>query len=361
MEYSDYFSNTDPEQLTLFEGQLTYTCNIRCAYCFNPHHQRGNELSTDEWKRVIQEASAMGAQAAVFNGGEPLGRKDCVEIIKAAHATGMQTAISTNGLLLTDESIRELAPVLNVLQISIHPWRYIDDLRGGLTEFVKHAKAFKQYGGRSVVFNTVLYKGGLVPKLAELFQTISDMAADTLDAVGIQAANPYGHGFLNPDSIPSMEECEAAHEILARCQQTLPLRIQDSVSHYFTVKPNAWGTWGCIVNPSGDVYPMIEGSDSLAAIHKKITFDNVREKSLQEIWEHSPVLTMYRGTSWLPEPCVSCRHKQQCRGGSRMNAYVLTGDMHRADPFCNLSPDHALIDRFYRRGELTVLSAGSHL
>jgi pyrroloquinoline quinone biosynthesis protein E len=300
----------------------------------------------------------MGAKAAVFNGGEPLGRKDCVEIIAVAYKTGMQTAISTNGLLLTDETLRALASVLNVLQISIHPWRYLDDPRNGIDEFSKHVKKFKEYGGRSAVFNIVLFKGGLVAKLKDLLYLIADMTGDSLDSIGIQAANPYGHGFLNPDSIPSIDECEEVRNIIAQCQQELPIRIQDSVSNYFTVKPNVWGRWGCIVNPCGDVYPMIEGADSLAYLFKEIQFDNVRNQSLQDIWEHSTVLNMYRGTAWLQEPCVSCRYRDSCCGGSRMNAFVLTGDMHRADPFCNVSPDHGLIDRFYRLGELAVLNAG---
>jgi pyrroloquinoline quinone biosynthesis protein E len=358
MEYTDYFSDRDPGQLTLFEGQLTYTCNIRCAYCFNPHHKRGDELSTDEWKRVIQQAAHLGAKAAVFNGGEPLGRKDCIEIIHAAHETGMQTAISTNGLLLTNEILRSLASSLNVLQISIHPWRYLDNLRSGIDEFSTYIKKFKEYGGRSAVFNIVLFKGGLLPKLEELLHLIVDTTGTALDSIGIQAANPYGHGFLNPDSIPSMAECEAAHQIIVQCQQDLPIRIQDSVSQYFIVKPNVWGAWGCIVSPSGDVYPMIEGADSLAYLFREMQFDNIRARSLQDIWEHSAILNMYRGTSWLQQPCTTCRYKEECRGGSRMNAFVLTGDMKRADPFCNVSPDHKLINRFYRHGELTVLNAG---
>jgi len=357
IDYDDIFVGTDRLQLTLLECQLTYTCNIRCAYCFNPHHRRGNELTTAEWKDTIDQASALGATAAIFNGGEPLARRDCVEVIGHAYDAGLQTAISTNGLLLDRETLRDFVRILDVLQISIHPWRYEDDLRGGVREFVDHVRAFKELGGRKAVFNVVLYRGGLISKLDELLEIVAAELGSDLDSIGIAPANPYGHGYLSPSSIPSLEECERAGQIIERFRANWTIRVNDAVSHYFSVKQNNWGSYGVIVNPDGYVYPTIEGADSLAYLFKEVGFDNLREKSLADIWLDSNVLNMFRGTEWHQEPCVSCPVRKECRGGSRLNAYVLTGDMTRADPFCVLSPDHEKVMRFYRDNDLTVIGA----
>lgn len=354
MEYRSFFSKSDINQLALLECQLTYTCNIRCQYCFNPHHQRGRELTLEEWTRVFQDARSLGARACVFNGGEPLLDEDCVELIKRAHSTGMQTAISTNGMLLTPDKLLALVPHLSVLQISVHPWRYIDNIRPGLQEFVDSVAAFKRYGGSSAVFNVVLYKG-LSKKLDELLRTIADLGAGYLDMVGIQVASPFGQGYLNPDSIPSLAECEAAAEIIKNCQRDLSLRIDDKVSNYFSVGPNTWGSYGVIVNPEGYVYPLIEGADTLAFIFKEFTFDNLRERPLADIWRNSEVLNKFRGLDWHRAPCLDCHIQEQCRGGNRLRAFVLTKDMYVADPFCNLSPDHERIMQVYRDRNSPVL------
>jgi pyrroloquinoline quinone biosynthesis protein E len=45
----------------------------------------------------------------------------------------------------------------------------------------------------------------------------------------------------------------------------------------------------------------------------------------------------------MPEPCRSCPRKEVDFGGCRCQAFQLTGDAARADPVCQLSPDHHLV------------------
>jgi pyrroloquinoline quinone biosynthesis protein E len=189
------------------------------------------------------------------------------------------------------------------------------------------------------VFNIVLDKG-LADRLGGVLEAVAAQASGILDAIGVQAAAPYGQGYLNPDSIPSAREVERASEIIRRARVETGLPLLDQVSDYFNVKPNTWGSYGAIVNPAGYVYPLIEGADTLSDIARELSFDNVREKSLAEIWRSSPTLTKYRGTAWLPEVCQGCEVRDQCRGGSRLNAFVLTNDMSQTDPFCVLAPGH---------------------
>src|SRR2546423_176255 len=151
LNYDDLFSGRDPLDITLVECMLTYTCNIRCVYCFNPHHRRGNELAVSEWKDAIRSAADLGAVATIFNGGEPLAYPGHVELIRYAHDLGLITGISSNGLMLDPSKVDELAGNLDVLQISLHPWRYIDDLAGGIRPFAEHARRFKEHGGRRAV------------------------------------------------------------------------------------------------------------------------------------------------------------------------------------------------------------------
>jgi MoaA/NifB/PqqE/SkfB family radical SAM enzyme len=53
------------------------------------------ELTTEEWKRVIREAAALGVLQIGFSGGEPLARRDLVELIRAAREAKLYTNLIT--------------------------------------------------------------------------------------------------------------------------------------------------------------------------------------------------------------------------------------------------------------------------
>ena len=55
-------------------AELTYRCPLACAYCSNPltMAEYTDELSTDEWRRVLREARDLGVLQCHLSGGEPL-------------------------------------------------------------------------------------------------------------------------------------------------------------------------------------------------------------------------------------------------------------------------------------------------
>src|SRR6266568_4774509 len=90
-------------------AELTYRCPLHCPYCSNPVQVSGGaELTTEEWQRVLREASALGVLHVLFSGGEPLGRKDLPELVAGARASGMYTNLITSGVGLTRVRLQEL-------------------------------------------------------------------------------------------------------------------------------------------------------------------------------------------------------------------------------------------------------------
>ena len=87
-------------------AELTYACPLQCPYCSNPlslPSGRKNELSTEGWLKAMSEARKLGAVQIGFSGGEPLIRKDCVELIKAANDMGFYCNLITSAIPLTKE------------------------------------------------------------------------------------------------------------------------------------------------------------------------------------------------------------------------------------------------------------------
>jgi pyrroloquinoline quinone biosynthesis protein E len=78
-------------------AELTYRCPLACAYCSNPLNMAdySDELATDEWRRVLVEARDLGVLQCHLSGGEPLLRRDLVEIVATAHELGLYSNLVT--------------------------------------------------------------------------------------------------------------------------------------------------------------------------------------------------------------------------------------------------------------------------
>jgi len=84
--------------------ELTYRCNLRCPYCYVGCERDKNELSTDEWKKVIKQIPFYSFVTLV--GGEPLIRKDFIDILMAtSKKTFGKLNVVSNGILINDEII----------------------------------------------------------------------------------------------------------------------------------------------------------------------------------------------------------------------------------------------------------------
>ena len=58
------------------------------------------ELSTQAWKKIISDASGLGAQTIVFSGGEPFLRNDIFKLIESVCSKQLKLSINTNGMFI---------------------------------------------------------------------------------------------------------------------------------------------------------------------------------------------------------------------------------------------------------------------
>ena len=102
---------------------MTKRCNLRCVHCYaraEGETYAGDELSTSEGKKLIDDLARFGAPVMLFSGGEPLLREDLPELIEYATQKGMRAVISTNGTLITEEKAKVFAKFsLSYIGVSI--------------------------------------------------------------------------------------------------------------------------------------------------------------------------------------------------------------------------------------------------
>lgn len=85
---------------------VTGDCDCTCSHCY-AHVDKGKDLPTEVWTRIVEESLELGVFNVSFTGGEPLLREDLPSIIRAIDKDKAIGLVYTNGSLLRDRA-REL-------------------------------------------------------------------------------------------------------------------------------------------------------------------------------------------------------------------------------------------------------------
>jgi len=93
--------------------ELTFKCALHCRHCYTDCYNKpgltGRELNTPQVKSVIDKLYSLGVIWLCFTGGDPLERKDFLEIYAYAKEKGFIVTIFTNGYSMTKKTADYLA------------------------------------------------------------------------------------------------------------------------------------------------------------------------------------------------------------------------------------------------------------
>ena len=92
-------------------------CNLACNFCFATFAPTG--LNTEEVKGIIKKMAEHESEMFCFTGGDPLLRNDITELVAYVKQQGLKSAVDTNGLLATEQGLRELEPVLDRISLPL--------------------------------------------------------------------------------------------------------------------------------------------------------------------------------------------------------------------------------------------------
>lgn len=327
--------------------ELTYRCPLHCPFCYNPTDYAGTgaELGTQDWIRVLREARALGAVQLGLSGGEPLTRDDLEGIVAEAHRLGFYTNLITSGVGLTETRIRALKSAgLDHIQLSFQDSsRQMNDFLSSTRTFdlkYKVAALIKQYEF-PMVLNVVLHRLN-IDHVEEILEMALRLGAEYVELANTQF---YGWAFHNRERLlPSRAQVRRAERAMLHFRERVGsrMKIYFVVPDYFERRPkpcmNGLGSIFMTIAPDGTALPC-----QAARMLPGLTFPNVRQLSIGEIWFDSPGFTHFRGDAWMKAPCRTCPERTRDFGGCRCQAYLLTGDAENADPVCELSPHHHLV------------------
>lgn len=331
-------------------AELTYKCPLQCPYCSNPKDfaDFSEELTTQEWIKVFEEGRKLGAVQLGFSGGEPLVRQDLSVLIKAARDLGYYTNLITSGVGLNERKVAEFRDAgLDHIQVSFQASdETVNNMLAGsqkaFEQKLKMAREVKAQG-YPMVLNFVTHRHN-IDQIDRIIELCVELEADYVELATCQY---YGWAYENRQQLmPTRAQLERAERITNEYRAKLaaagnPIKLIFVTPDYYEERPkgcmNGWGQVFLTVTPDGQALPCH------SARMLPIEFPNVREHTLDHIWNESFGFNHFRGYEWMKEPCLSCDEKEKDFGGCRCQAYMMTGDAHNTDPVCSKSPNHDLI------------------
>lgn len=251
---------------------ITHQCQAHCPHCCAQVEGFGigPEMSTEEFRAVVDQLKALGTLQVFFTGGEPLLRGDIFDLVAHAHDTGLLTRLSTNGYLLTRACAAELKRAgLNQCGISIDDAdpSVHDRLRGLPGAFERAIEGFRylrEYGIERKILGYVTHENisGGPERIIELGRKIK------VNSIFFNISLRAGRWSDNQKVVLSDKEMAGLRRLL-KC----PLvSIEFPTPHRMCC---ACAKSVIAINPVGDVLPC-------PAIPMAV--GNVREEPLSSIW-----------------------------------------------------------------------------
>ncbi|MDP9066001.1 MAG: pyrroloquinoline quinone biosynthesis protein PqqE [Pseudomonadota bacterium] len=331
-------------------AELTHRCPLTCFYCSNPLEleRRGAEMSTGDWCQVLTQAAELGVLQIHFSGGEPMARRDLLELVRHAANLQLYTNLITSGILLTDAALAGLVEAhIDHIQLSFQ-----DSLAGTADYVAGYAGAHEKKlaaarriaaAGLPLTLNFVVHRLN-ADRVGDMISMAETSGAERIEIAHTQY---YGWGLRNRAGLlPSLKQLLHATQTVeaARVRLHGRLTIDYVVPDYYASRPKAcmggWARRFINISPSGKALPC-HAAETLPGLE----FPSVRERSLTEIWNTSPAFEKFRGTDWMPDLCRSCERREIDWGGCRCQAFALLQDAGATDPACAKSADHHVMAR----------------
>jgi radical SAM protein with 4Fe4S-binding SPASM domain len=339
---------------------LTYRCNLACEHCYldaggtplvsTTNFADRSELGTEQCYEVIDQIAAFAPECVtILTGGEPLLRRDIIEIVRRAAERGLWVVVGTNGVRITENVAQRLAEAgargLSLSLDALDPERHdrFRMVRGAWQNTVDGAGILNRTGLPFIVQTTAGSHN-----LGEL-DAIGDFAHERLAAKvwNLYFLVPTGRGQFVSDITPAQyDEVLAALYRIQRKYNGRMLVNAKCAPHYIKtvletgdadarIRIYSGGAGGC---PAGTHYMGIRpNGDVTPCPYLPVFAGNLRKTNLADLWTSSELFTGIRARTALGGRCGDCEMNAHC-GGCRARAYGMTGDVMSEDPLCTHTP-----------------------
>ena len=307
------------EHLIPFQAsmELTHHCNLSCKHCYVDIPPE-NELTTEEFKEVIDQLAEAGSMYLALTGGEVLTRPDFFDITFHAKEKGFEVMVLTNGTLVTPgiaNKFRKLEPSFISMSLYGATHESHDGITGKPGSLAATIQAVKLLKSRDIMVI-----------LQTLLMDTNYHEADAMETLAAELGVPL---LVKHELVPSRSGSLAHYQF-----ELDPEQACDEMGHSWvdggTVPSDISklcmaGKGICSISPAGDVFP---------CLMMPMAVGNLRKRSLMDVWKDNPCneLVHLRSLKWMDltecRDCKLSRHCKKCIG----IAFSETGSLTRPAP-----------------------------
>ncbi|RNC64660.1 MAG: GeoRSP system radical SAM/SPASM protein [Desulfuromonadales bacterium] len=314
---------------------INNSCNFACRHCYS-REDAHDELDRDTLFASLEKVAKAGVFTVNFGGGEPLLRRDLLEVARFAGGRGLRISMNSNGWFIDGgmaAALREAGFTKVGISIDSHLPDLHDRFRG-----------VPGSHGRAVAALGHLKAAGIATSISTVICRINHTAIDELVAfareqgagqINFHNFKCSGLGLANKDELDlSPEEWKEFYRraLAARAREKeLDISLDDPIIALLgardagsLVKGSVCGKLSLNIKANGDITP---------CGFIPIVIGNIVRDDLKQVWRDSPVLVKMRNKQPTGK-CAGCGKYDDCLGGCTARALALTGDLNSPDPHC---------------------------
>ena len=343
---------------------LLRRCNLSCRHCYANSFDKEfeGELDLQKCLDTVSAIKRAKSPAVILSGGEPLLHPHVFEIAKEVKRQGFYLALSSNGILLTEEVALKLKEIdFNYVGVSLDGVGEIHDhIRGkkgafeeslqGVRNGVKHGL---KMGLRTTLTNTNFHQIDEMLKIC-LENGVSKFYLSHLNYGGrgnkredahfqmtrnvmnllLDRAYEYAQKGIDLEIVTGNNDADAAL-MLIWAENKFPNENIEHLKEILTFwGGNSSGVGVANIDSQGDVHP--------DTFWPGVNMGSVKTKEFDDIWMNSDhLMTKFLRSErkMIHGRCSQCKFFEICNGNTRVRAHQLLGDSLASDPGCYLTDE----------------------
>lgn len=327
-QLADYRDNKlfiKPELRHLF-FEITCLCNEHCRHCGSNCGDvfSDNPLSTEEWKRVLDEVKRdfdISHLSLAVTGGEPLLNPDFFEIMTYAKQLGYTWGMTSNGTLITKEVAKKLGETgMSTISISVdgleetHDW--FRESPGSYKKTIEGIKNLLSEGVFKHVQITTVVHHRNYGELDAMYEEFKKLGIRSWRVINIE---PIGRAKNNPELMLSKDEYKGVIEFIKTHRFADKMQVTYGCSHFLGIENEREVRKAYFLCNAGVYVASIANNGNIIGCldierRPELVQGNIRKDTLKEVWENK--FEVFRGNFRKTGQCKKCKNYKFCHGDS---------------------------------------------
>ncbi|QNU67038.1 radical SAM protein [Ruminiclostridium herbifermentans] len=311
--------------------ELSKRCNLNCKHCYIPEDINKLELTFDDWIKLTDICATLGVYMIKLTGGEPMINSYFFDLVEYIKSKNIKIRLYTNGSYLNHENINKLKLLgLDEIQISMDGAceKTHDNFRNTKGNFSRILTALPllESNGFAVTlsFTVSSFNVKELDNFIQLVRNYKNIKVVVSPYINYHQTYQNKNDFLDikDEDIIKIKNCFNENK-----------DIWSDKTRYYLSYSNKYigfcgmGVYSLYIDSNGKVMlcPLLNQEENLVG--------DIHEESLNNLWEHSPLLVEYRSKTIADiSDCNTCSNSYTCRGGCRARAFFKHKNLLTKDP-----------------------------